>query len=103
MKRSRYEYDAGSSSLLVAQKERCLLGGKTDQKEKPELDKVKNDIIEEIANDKVANDATLQITALVELRKEYKMEIQDSELKKQYDLYIENSLEQAKESNAQDK
>ena len=29
------------------------------------------------------------------------MEIQDSELKKQYDLYIENSLEQAKETNSQ--
>ena len=31
------------------------------------------------------------------------MEIKDSELKKQYDLYIENSLEQAKESNNQEK
>lgn len=76
---------------------------KTDQKEKPELDKVKNDIIEEIASDKVATDATIQITALVELRKENKMEIQDSELKTQYEQYIENSLEQAKESNAQNK
>lgn len=75
---------------------------KTDEKEKPELDKVKNDIIEEIANDKISADATLQITALVELRKEYKMEIQDSELKNQYEQYIENSLEQAKASDNQE-
>lgn len=74
---------------------------KTDQKDKPKLDKVKSDIIDELTTDKINEDATLQISALVDLRKEYKMEIQDSELKKQYEQYIENSLASAKESQSQ--
>lgn len=45
----------------------------------------------------MANDSTYQITGLVELRKEYEIDIQDNELKKQYDLYIENSIAEAKE------
>lgn len=71
---------------------------KVEQKDKPKLKSVKSDIVDEIANKKVSEDATLQITALVELRKKYKMNIQDSELKTQYDNYIENSIAQAKES-----
>lgn len=71
---------------------------KTDQKDKPKLDKVKSDVIDEIANDKLSTDATLQINALVDFRKEYDMKIQDSELKNQYKQYIENSLAEAKKS-----
>lgn len=72
---------------------------KTDQKEKIDLDSIKNDIIEDIATEKMSEDATLQVTGLAELRKEYKMDIQDSELKRQYETYITNSLENAKEQN----
>ena len=64
---------------------------KESQKDKPELKTVKNDIIEEIANDKLNKEASLQITALEELRKEYKLEIQDDTLKKQYENYLKNA------------
>ncbi len=74
---------------------------RVDQKEKAELDSIKNDIIESIMQDKINSDSTLQITGLTELRKEFKMDIQDKELKKQYDAYIENAINQAKESDKQ--
>ena len=72
---------------------------KTAQKDKPSLDTVKEDIIEELATEKLNNDATLQITALEELRKEYKVEIQDDTLKSQYETYLKNAKENAKKSN----
>lgn len=71
---------------------------KESQKDKPELKTVKDDIIEELSNEKLNNDATLQITALEELRKEYKVEIQDDTLKDQYELYLKNSKEQASQN-----
>lgn len=64
---------------------------KTAQKDKPALKDVKDDILEDLAKEKLENDKTLETTALVELRKEYKVEIQDKELKKQYDAYIEKN------------
>lgn len=64
---------------------------KEDQKDKPELKTVKDDIIEEISNDKLSEDSTLQVTALEELRKKYKVNIEDDNLKDQYETYIENS------------
>lgn len=71
---------------------------RVDQKEKVELKTIKNDIIESIMNEKLSEDSTYQITALVELRKEYKMNIQDKELNNQYEVYIENALNEAKEN-----
>ena len=68
---------------------------KVSQKDKPELKVVKDDIIEEIAEDKLSEDATLQITALEELRKDYKVEIQDETLKTQYENYLTNAKNQA--------
>ena len=64
---------------------------KVSQEDKPELKVVKDDIIEEIAEDKVNEDSTLQITALEELRKDYKVEIQDKTLKSQYETYLTNA------------
>ena len=72
---------------------------KVSQKDKPSLDTVKEDIIEELASDKLNSDATLQITALEELRKDYKVEIQDDTLKSQYETYLKNAKENAKNSN----
>ena len=66
---------------------------KVAQKDKPSLDTVKEDIIEELANNKLNDDATLQITALEELRKDYKVEIQDDTLKSQYETYLKNAKE----------
>lgn len=67
---------------------------KEAQKEKPELKIVKDDITEEIANNKLTNDTTLQITALEKLREEYKVKIQDDTLKKQYETYLANAKKQ---------
>ena len=64
---------------------------KTAQKDKPKLEEVKADIIEDLANEKIEEDSKLQVTALVELRKEYKVEIQDKDLKKQYEAYVESN------------
>lgn len=68
---------------------------KVSQKDKPELKTVKDDIVEEIATDKLNDDATLQITALEELRKKYDVNIEDDTLKDQYETYIENAKKQA--------
>lgn len=66
---------------------------KTDEKAKPSLKDSKNDIISSITTDKLAEtDNTYTYQALIELRKKYKLNIQDSELKKQYDSYMNELL-----------
>lgn len=62
---------------------------KTDQEEKPKLKDVKKDIIETLAEEKIAKDENLQNKALLELRKD--IEIHDDKLKKQYNDYIEST------------
>ena len=64
---------------------------KTAQKDKPALEEVKEDIIEEIAAEKLSKDETLEVKALVELRKKYEIEIQDKNLKDQYESYVESN------------
>ena len=64
---------------------------KVNQKSKPKLDTVKDDIAEEIAKDNLSNDQALQVTALEELRKDYKVSIQDDSLKDQYERYLKNA------------
>ena len=63
---------------------------KVSQKDKPKLKTVKDDIIDSIANEKINTDSTLGVTALEELRKDYKVEIQDKTLKTQYENYLNN-------------
>ena len=72
---------------------------KVKEDKKPKLKVVKDDIIEELAQDKLTEDASLQITALEELRKDYKIKIQDKNLKSQYETYLTNAKLEAKESN----
>ena len=76
---------------------------KTGEKDKAALDDVKDDIIETLAKEKQDNDSTLPINALVDLRKEYGMKIEDSELAKQYSTYISNQLLQAQSAANSDK
>lgn len=64
---------------------------KTDQKDKPELKDVKEEIIETLAQEKISADENLQNKALAKLREEKEIEIQDDKLKKQYKDYIESS------------
>lgn len=57
---------------------------RVSQKEKPKLDTVKDDIIENIVSNKLSNDSELYTTTWVDIRKKYKLEIEDSEIKKGY-------------------
>lgn len=68
---------------------------KTGEKEKEALDKVKDTIITTLADKAKEDDNTMQINALVELRKKYGMKIEDSSLSKQYSTYISNQILQA--------
>lgn len=72
---------------------------KVSQKEKPSKDTVKEDIIKKIAKNNINNDSTLQLTALVELRKKYDVKIEDDSLNTQYENYIQNMKKQLKETN----
>lgn len=69
---------------------------KTGEKEKASLKDSKEKIVSTLASELRTNDNTIQINSLVDLRKEYGMEIQDSDLKKQYETYISNQLLAAK-------
>jgi len=61
---------------------------KTDEKVKPELKLVRNDIIDILVNNKLEENTTLQVTAMMEIRKSNKLKIYDTKLKKQYDDYM---------------
>ena len=63
---------------------------KVDQKSKPSLKKVKSDIIKTLAKEKQSSDENLQAKALIALRKEHKVTIEDTALNKQYKTYISN-------------
>lgn len=66
---------------------------KTDEKAKPTLEQAKDDIIDSLVTEKLAEpDNVLGYKALTELRKDHKLDIQDSELKKQYDSYMKELL-----------
>ena len=65
---------------------------KTDEKEKPSLEDKKEEIIKTLASEAKSKDTALSINALVELRKEYGMNIEDDEMSKLYSTYISNSL-----------
>ena len=67
---------------------------RVSQKEKPELKTVKDDIKEDLGKEKLTNDATIQVTALENLRKDYKVNIQDDSLKDQYERYLKNAKKQ---------
>ena len=70
---------------------------KVDQKEKPELKTVKDDIIDEIANDKINSDSTIQTVALEKIREKYGMKIEDDSLKGQYERYLTNAKKSTNE------
>lgn len=63
---------------------------RVNQKEKPKLKEVKDDIIENIVTNKISSDANLNTTTWVEIRKKYELNINDSEIKKGYNKTINN-------------
>ena len=71
---------------------------KTGEKKKPKYKEVKDTILETIAKNRIEQDATLSITALDEVRKNYGFKINDSRLKKEYKKYIKNQIKAAEES-----
>ena len=61
--------------------------------EKDTLDNLKDKIVETLADRYITkNKNSIGLNALQHYRKEYGMEIQDDEIKKQYSNYIQNSL-----------
>lgn len=62
---------------------------KVSQKEKPELEDVKDTVIDGIVEEKKSEDANIQTTAWAEIRKNYNLEINDSYLEKGYKKLIE--------------
>ena len=67
--------------------------------EKPSYEDALADIEETLAEEKLDSDATIQITALDEMRKEYGMDITDTDIKEQYSNYIANQIANAKSNN----
>ena len=62
---------------------------KTGEKEKEELKKVKDTIIDKLVEKKLADDKTLGVTALENIRKDYGLKIKDSIIKREYKNYIQ--------------
>lgn len=61
---------------------------KIDQKEKPKLDDVKDDVIEVLANKKKNDDSNLYYKALITMRKEANLEFTDTIFKDEYQTYV---------------
>lgn len=64
---------------------------KTNQKEKPKLEEVKDEIIETLAEEKTIEDSRISNKALIQLREDHGLNIEDSNLKKQYENYVYNA------------
>lgn len=71
---------------------------KTDEKEKPKLNKLKKTIIEKLVEQKKEDDPTLEVTVMDKLRKEYKLNFKDAKLKKLYKKYIEAAKKSAEKA-----
>lgn len=61
---------------------------KIDQKDKPKLKDVKDDIIEVLVKEKKDNDSNLYYKALINMRKEAKLEFVDTKLSDEYKSYV---------------
>ena len=72
---------------------------KLDQKKKPKLDKVKNDIRETLAEEKLNEDAALRYNALIEIREEAGIKFNDDSLKKDYDELMQRLIDSVNSSN----
>lgn len=68
---------------------------KVNEKDKPSYEDSKEGIIETLVNEKLAEDSSLYYKALKQIRKDNDLEIVDSELKKDYDTYMNNLINNA--------
>lgn len=65
---------------------------KVDQKDKPKLKEVKDEIIDTLVTNKLNEDSTLKYKALYEIRKEAGLEIHDDDTKKKYESYMKELM-----------
>ena len=65
---------------------------KDEQKEKPKLDDVKNDIIDKLADQAVEEDTKSEYKAMIKLREDYGLKFNDDDVKRQYDNAVNNWL-----------
>ena len=70
------------------------------QKDKPSLNDVRDDIIDDLTEEKLNNDSSLQTEALDELRKKYNLKINDSDLEEAYNDSIKEALAQTEENSS---
>lgn len=68
---------------------------KLDQKKKPKLKEVKDEIKETLAKEKLNSDATAKYNALIEIRKKAGIKFKDDSLKKDYDELMNNLINSA--------
>ncbi len=71
---------------------------KESEKDKPKLKKVKDDIKETLANEKLKNSNTLHYEALRDYREEKGLKFSDSKLKKEYNKYMEQLINNASQN-----
>lgn len=69
---------------------------KVDQKDKPKLNKVKDDIKTTLANAKLDNDSTLHYQTLIDIREKNNIKWNDDKLEKEYENLMKKLLEAAK-------
>lgn len=62
------------------------------QKDKPKLNAVKDNIIDKIVEEKTKDDTTLQEKAMIDIRKKYKLNIKDSDIKESYNNSVKETL-----------
>lgn len=72
-----------------------------ETKEKASLEDVKEDILVSLGAEYLKNNQVANVKALQEVRKEYDLEIIDSELKSQYATYIQNQINYYQQQNQQ--
>jgi len=68
-------------------------------KDKPKLKAVKDKIIGKIINEKLEKDNTIQEKAMIDLRKKYKLDIIDSNIKESYNKTVKDTLAEKDSSN----
>ncbi len=64
---------------------------KTKEYEKDSLEDAKKEILTTLSNEKMSSDSKFTYKALEQLRKDYDISIEDSELKQQYEYYLYNT------------
>lgn len=64
---------------------------RVSQKEKPKLEDVKDTVVDALVEEKKKEDPNIETTAWVEIREEYKLKINDSELNKGYKELIKTN------------